>query len=67
MRAIILIVALALRALQARPYLRTHPDTIADLDGLDLVSDLHGVADDFVTDRQGERCITPAAVDGMDV
>ena len=65
MRAVILIVALALRALQARPYLRTYADTVADLDRLDLVSDFDGVSDDLVADRQGKRGITPAAVDGV--
>lgn len=65
--AIVLVVAFALRALQAGPDLSTDADTVALLDGLDLGADLDGLADDLVADADGQRCTTPAAVDCVNI
>lgn len=67
MRAIVLIVALALRALEARPDLRSDADAVADLDRLDGGPDFHGLADDLVADADGRGRVAPAARDGVHV
>ena len=67
MRAVVLIVALALFALQAGPNLCSHTNSIADLDGLHLVSDLDGFADNLVADTDRQRTVTPTTVDGVDI
>jgi hypothetical protein len=51
--AVVLIVALALRAFQACPDLSTDTDSVAFLDGLDGVSNSDGLSDDFVADTNG--------------
>ena len=45
----------------------TDTDTIADLDRLDVFADLYGLADDFVTNADGEWAVAPASIDGVDV
>ena len=67
MRAVVLIVALAVPALQTRPDLRSYADPVADFDGLDFGPDFDCLADDFVADGEGERTLTPSAVDGVHV
>jgi hypothetical protein len=67
MRAIILIPALTVLTLETRPNLRSHPDSIPNLDGLDLGTDFNRFTDDLVPDAQGHGRITPAAGDGVHV
>ena len=67
MRTIVLIVTLALWALQASPDLSANTNSIADLSCLDFGSDLDSTADNFVADADRERSFTPAAIDGVDV
>ena len=50
MGAVVLIITLALLALQARPDLSTDSDAVTDFDGLDLVANLDGVANNLVSD-----------------
>jgi len=65
--AVVLVVTLALRALQASPDLSSHAHSVALFDGLNLGSDLDGFANDLVSDTDWEWCITPSTVDGVDV
>jgi hypothetical protein len=65
--AVILVVALALWALQAGPDLSTNTDSVADLDSLDLGADLDGMTNNFVTDADRHGSFTPAAVDSVDI
>lgn len=67
MRAIVLIVALALRALQAGPDLSANANAISLFDSLDLRANLDGLADDLVTDADWQRTSAPTTVDGVDV
>ena len=67
MWAVVLVVALALFALQARPYLCSNADSVANLDGLHLVTDLDGLADDLVSDTYWQRAVAPSTVNGVDI
>lgn len=67
MRAVILVVALALRALSARPDLSTYTDTVANLDVLDFRADLYGLANNFVTNANWGGRIAPASCDSVDI
>lgn len=67
MRAVILIVALALFALQTRPDLCSHADSVADFDGLHFVTHFDGMANDLVTDTDWERTVAPSTVNGVDI
>ena len=67
MRAVILVVALALWTLQARPDLSADTDAVANLHSLDFRSNQDSLTNNFVTDANGKRSIAPAAVDGMNV
>lgn len=66
-RAIVLIVALALLALETGPDLGADTDTVALLDGLDGLADLDGLAYDLVSHTDGQGCATPTTVDGVDI
>lgn len=52
-RTVVLVVALAVLALQTRPDLRAHADAVAHFDCLDGLPDADCVPDDFVPDGQG--------------
>lgn len=67
LRAVVLVPVLALSALHARPDLRANSDTVSDLDSLDLVADAHGLADDLVSDDEGQLALAPALLEGMHV
>lgn len=67
MRTIVLIIGLAHFALQASPNLSANTDTVSDLDGRYLFTNLDGLTNDFVSDTEWERGFSPAAGDGMDV
>jgi len=66
-RAVVLLVRLAVCASQVCLNLRTNTDAVADLDGFDCITDLHGLADHLVADAERKGCIAPAASDGVDV
>jgi hypothetical protein len=65
--AIVLIVALALRALEASPDLSTNANAVADLASCHGISDFNCFPDDLVTDTDWQRRLTPASVDGVDI
>jgi len=65
--AVVLLVRLAVAAGQVGANLCTNTDTVADLDGLHIFADLDCLSDDLVADADGQRSLTPAAVDGVDV
>lgn len=67
MRAVVLVVTLALRALQAGPDLGSNANTVTLLDGLDLGADLDGFADDLVAYADGQGSTAPATVDGVNI
>lgn len=65
MWAVILVVALALRALQARPDLGTNTSTVANLECRNLGSNFYDLANDLVADSDGCWRFTPATCDGV--
>ena len=67
MRAIVLLVCLAELALQACLDLSAHTDTISNFDTSHFVANLDGLAYDLVTDADGQRAISPATVDRVDI
>lgn len=67
MWAIVLVVRLALLALQASMNLSTNTDTVADLDGRHLRSDLDGLTNNFVSYADRKVHITPATSDSVNV
>lgn len=67
MWAIVLVVALALRALQARPDLSTNTGTVANLECRDLRSNFYDLADNLVADSNGCWGFTPASCDGVHI
>lgn len=67
MRAVVLIVGLAELALQAGLDLSADTNTVSNLDGRHLVTDFDRLANDLMTDANGERAIAPTASDGMNI
>jgi hypothetical protein len=67
MWAVVLVVALALLALQARPDLSSHTDTVSDLAAGHLIADLDSMADDLMANADRKRDFAPAAGDGVNV
>lgn len=62
-----LLVSLANIASQVGPDLSTDTNTVADLDGGDILADVNGLANNLVTDTDGSRAVTPAASDSVDL
>lgn len=67
MGTVILVVRLAKLALQTCSDLSTDANTISNLDSGHLVADLNSLANDLMTDANGEWAVTPASIDGVDV
>jgi hypothetical protein len=67
MWAVVLVIALALLALQTRPDLSANTHAVSDLDAGDLVADLDSMANDLVANADRKRNFAPAPVDGMDI
>lgn len=65
--AVVLLVRLAVVASEIGADLSTDTDAVADLDVLDLASDLDGTTDDFVAYAEGEGSLAPSTSDGVDV
>ena len=65
--AVVLIVALTLLALQARPDLSSNTDTISDLAAGHFVSHLDSMADDLVTNANGQWDFPPTSINAVDV
>ena len=67
MRAIVLVGIFAVGALEASPDLCADADTITLLDGLDVLADPDGLANDFVAYAERTLELAPAASDGVHV
>ncbi len=67
MRAVVLVVALALRTLQAGPDLSTDANTVTDFAGCHSISDFYGFTNDLVADADWQRRVTPASINCMDI
>ena len=67
MRAIVLVVALALLALQARPDLSTNAASVTNFDCLDFGANLDGLTDYFMANTDRHRSLAPPAVDCVDI
>ena len=67
MRTVVFLVCFAKFALQTRTDLSANANSISNLDSGHLVADFDSLADDFVTDANGEGAIAPAASDGMNI
>jgi hypothetical protein len=65
--AIILIITLALGALQTRPYLCADTNAVTDLDVSNLGADLDRLAHNFMAYTDGCRRLSPAASNGMNI
>lgn len=65
--AVILVITFALLALHTGLDLRSDTDAVANLDCADFGADLDGLSNDFMTDTKGQRHLTPAAIDAVDV
>lgn len=59
-RAVVLLVGLAVVAVQARPDLRTNTNSVADLDGLDIAANLDSSANDLVANAKRHGSIAPS-------
>lgn len=66
-RTVVLVVCLAELALQAGTDLSAHTNTVSNLNGCHLIADFYSLANDFMTDADGKRAITPTASDGMNI
>jgi len=66
-RAVVLLVGLAVGAGQVGLNLRTDTDTVTFLDGLHVLADPDSLANDLVADAERHRSVTPAAIDGVQV
>lgn len=60
-RAVVLLVGLAVVTVQACANLRTNTDSVAHLDSLDLAANLDSPADDLVANAERHGSIAPAA------
>jgi hypothetical protein len=58
--AVVLLVSLAVAALEARADLSANTDSVADLDSLHVFADLESAANDLVADTERHGSITPA-------
>ncbi len=67
MRAVVLVVTLALRALETSPDLSTYTHTISDFYCFHFGPDFDGMTDDLVADADGQWYLAPAAIDAVDV
>ena len=65
--AVVLLVRLAVIARQICLDLRSYAHTIADFDSLDIFADLDGLADNLMTNTDGQWTFAPAAVDGVNI
>ena len=67
MGAVVLVVALALLALQTRPDLSSNTNTIPDLCAGDLVADLDSLANDLMSNTDGQGDFAPSSSDSMNI
>ena len=67
MRAVVLVIALAILAFQARRNLSANTNTVANLDGRHLVTNFDGFPNDLVSDTKGQWGFSPATGDAVDV
>ena len=67
MRAVVLLIRLAKLALQARPDLSADTNAVPDLDGAHSVTDLNGLANDFMANADWKRALSPSASNSVDI
>ena len=67
MRAVILVIVLAVLAFQASPDLSTNTNAISNLDFFYVLTNFDGTSDDLVAYTDGHGCITPASVDRVHI
>ena len=67
MRTIVFIIRLAKLALQAGADLGTNSNTVSDLDRGHLIANFDGLANNFMTNADWERAITPTTIDCVDI
>ena len=67
MRTVILVIRFAKLALQAGADLGANANAVSDLDGGHLVANFDSLANDFMTNADWERAITPTAIDCVDI
>ena len=67
MRAVVLLIRLAKLALQARPDLSADTNTVPHLDGAHFVTDLNGLANDFMANADWKRALSPSASNSVDI
>jgi hypothetical protein len=65
--AIVLIIALALRALQTSPNLCTDADSVSNLASGNSIADLDGLSDNFMANTDGQWHFTPTSIDAVDI
>jgi len=66
-RAVVLIVAFAVLALQAGLDLSTNTNAVANLDSRHLITNFDGLANHLMSDTERQWCFSPATCDGVDV
>ena len=67
MWAVVLIITLALLALEAGPDLSSNTDPVSNLAAGHLVANLDCMANNLVANTDGQRNFTPASIDAVDV
>lgn len=67
MGAVILVVALTLRTLQAGPNLSSYAYTVSDLHTSDGGADLYCLTNNFVANTNGGGCISPPSRDSVHI
>ena len=61
LRAVVLLIRLAVDAVQVGADLSTNTNSVADLDSLHIFANLDGLADDLVADADGQWALAPTA------
>lgn len=65
--AVVLVAALALSAIHARPDLGADSNTVAYLDATDTVTDSNSLSDDLMADDERQMAFSPALAEGVHV
>jgi hypothetical protein len=67
MRAVVLLVCLAVVALQAGSDLRANTNSVADLNSLYIIADLDSASDNLVANAKRHGSIAPASSDSVNI
>src|SRR5436305_4907502 len=65
--AVVLVIALTLLALQARPNLSPNTDTVSNFATGHLIANLYSATDNLMANADGQRDLAPSAVDRVDI